>query len=53
MFTRAGRMGNMASDIRSDGKEQGKKVRTITAGPCDCVVYTDDVTHFDFVTFLV
>lgn len=26
MFTRAGRMGNMASDIRSDGQEQGKKV---------------------------
>ncbi len=26
MFTRAGRMGNMASDVRSDGQEQGKKV---------------------------
>jgi len=26
MFTRAGRMGNMASDVRPDGQEQGKKV---------------------------
>lgn len=26
MFIRAGRMGNMASDVRSDGQEQGKKV---------------------------
>lgn len=26
MFVKAGRMGNMASDIQPDGKEQGKKV---------------------------
>ncbi len=26
MFIRAGRMGNMASDVRPDGQEQGKKV---------------------------
>ena len=26
MFIRAGRMGNMASDVRPDGREQGKKV---------------------------
>ncbi|DBA89430.1 TPA: hypothetical protein ACH3X1_004065 [Trebouxia sp. C0004] len=27
MFIRAGRMGNMASDVRPDGQEQGKKVQ--------------------------
>ncbi len=30
MFIRAGRMGNMASDVRPDGREQGKKVLHIS-----------------------
>lgn len=31
MFIRAGRMGNMASDVRSAGQEQGKKVLNVLA----------------------